>query len=120
LLIPGDISEAVEQRLVSTGRLKAGSVLVVPHHGSASSSSKAFIDSISPRLAVISSGYLNRFNLPKDTVVDRYQSNGTRVMSTAECGAIRVTIAQNGKLKVQSARKNRGAIWRQKAGSSCQ
>ena len=119
ILLPGDVSEAVEQRLLLTSKLQPVSVLLVPHHGSMSSSSTTFIDQVSPRIALISSGYMNRFNLPKDAILNRYHASGAQVMSTAECGAIRVTIAGSGNLLTETARRIRAGAWRQKAGSSC-
>jgi len=119
LLLPGDISEAVERRLLGRSQLPSGGVLVVPHHGSASSSSQEFVSTVKPLLAVISNGYLNRFRLPRNDIVKRYRRAGTRLLSTAECGAIRITINANGRLDSETARQKRAAIWRQKAAPSC-
>jgi competence protein ComEC len=119
LLLPGDISQVVEHRLIRDPQFRAADMLAVPHHGSASSSSDEFVQAVKPRLALISSGYLNQFGLPKAGIIDRYRRIGARVMSTAECGAIRATLTTDGQMETVSARRLRTAIWRQQAADSC-
>ena len=90
VLLPGDISKVVERQLVHSG-LTQHDVLAVPHHGSLSSSLPAFIDRVQPNLAVFSTGYLNRWSFPKDTVVARYQAAQSRPLNTACDGAVTLT-----------------------------
>jgi competence protein ComEC len=86
LLLTGDIEAAGEARL-NPGRAE---VLKVPHHGSRSSSSPAFVGRVLPSLALISAGYRNRFGFPDPSVVARYRRTG-RVSCTADEGAITVS-----------------------------
>jgi competence protein ComEC len=63
----------------------------VPHHGSRTSSTAAFVSAATPRLALVSVGLRNRFGHPSADVVDRYRRAGARVLRTDRDGAIRVT-----------------------------
>ena len=65
-------------------------ILKVPHHGSASSSTPAFIAAVHPAAAVISDGYLNNFHFPSPTVVERYVNAGATLMRTDLDGAVMV------------------------------
>ena len=62
-------------------------VLVVPHHGSRTSSSTAFVQATAPRVAALQSGHLNRFGHPRPEVVARYLTIGATVLNTVDCGA---------------------------------
>lgn len=87
-LLPGDIEAAQELRLLAAqpGQLKAD-FLLVPHHGSKTSSSAAFLDVVSPRLAVVQAGYRNRFGHPAAPVVARYEERHIPVIESSTCGA---------------------------------
>jgi competence protein ComEC len=62
-------------------------VLVVPHHGSKTSSSPAFLAAVSPRLALVQTGYRNRYGHPAPEVANRYAARGIPWLTTVECGA---------------------------------
>lgn len=89
-LLTGDISRQVEARLLEDNAAIAADWLLVPHHGSASSSSAAFINAVRPNTAVITSGHNNRYRLPAAKVVDRYQKllPTLALFNTAEDGAV--------------------------------
>ena len=59
----------------------------MPHHGSRTSSTAAFVRAVSPRVAAVQSGYLNRFGHPKPDVVARYAAAGALLLNTVDCGA---------------------------------
>lgn len=85
-LLGGDISVRVEAEL---GRkLQRVDLLFAPHHGSRSSSSKAFVRLSSPGVVFVSAGYRNRFGHPHPVVMRRYQENGARVYVTGRSGAL--------------------------------
>jgi competence protein ComEC len=67
----------------------------VPHHGSGSSSSEAFVKALSPQVAVVSVGRSNPFGHPAPAVLDRYRAAGAEVFRTDRDGA--VTIETNGR-----------------------
>lgn len=89
-LLVADIEEAQEKRLLaqSAGSLRAD-VLLVPHHGSTTSSSGAFIAAVHPRWAWVQAGYRNRFGHPAPEVRARYVALGAQWLTTAHCGAAR-------------------------------
>jgi len=88
-LFPGDITAEAERELVSlAGADLACDVLLVPHHGSRSSSSQPFLSKVEPDVAVISAGWKNRFRFPHATVLDAYESIGCRIFRTDRNGAI--------------------------------
>ena len=97
-LLAGDIEAAQEQALVArqepaTPPLHAA-LLLVPHHGSKTSSSPAFLDAVAPRTALVQAGYRNRFGHPAPEVVARYAQHGVALVATPGCGAVHWTSAQ--------------------------
>lgn len=87
-LLVGDIEKAQEQRLVQeqAGSLRAD-WLLVPHHGSKTSSTPEFLDAVAPRFAVVQAGYRNRYGHPAEPVLARYAERNIVVKNTAACGA---------------------------------
>jgi competence protein ComEC len=86
-LLAGDIELAQEQRLVTAGAPLRADVLLVPHHGSKTSSSAAFLDAVQPTLAFAQAGYRNRFGHPAPPVLARYRERGIAVFTSPVCGA---------------------------------
>jgi competence protein ComEC len=118
LLLPGDISETVENRLILWG-IQPHSVLIVPHHGSNTSSSQEFILKVRPALAIATAGLGNRFDFPRLEVRKRYEQAGVEFWSTGECGALRMILQSNGNHAASSARRQRQRIWRWPASDNC-
>ena len=76
-LLAGDIEAAQERALVERSHeALASDVLLVPHHGSRTSSSDALLDAVQPRVAVVQAGYRNRFGHPATGVIQRYEARG--------------------------------------------
>ena len=63
-------------------------LLLVPHHGSKTSSSAVLLDSLKPGVALVQAGYRNRFGRPADEVLKRYEARGIAVVDSPHCGAI--------------------------------
>jgi competence protein ComEC len=87
-LFTGDIEAPAERAMVAAGEDLAATVLKVPHHGSATSSSARFVAAVDPRMAVISAGYRNRFHFPSPIVLARYRGEEALVMRTDLDGAV--------------------------------
>jgi competence protein ComEC len=89
-LLTGDLSTTVETELVRTQPSLHSTVLKVGHHGSAASSSEAFLNAVSPEIAVISVGRENAYGHPNMQVVQRLQQriNGNRIFRTDRDGTI--------------------------------
>lgn len=118
LLLTGDISKSVENRLVMQS-VSQHHLMTVAHHGSASSSTQEFIQTLQPKLALLSAEANNRFDFPRPEVLQRFALQGTNVLNTADCGGIRLTSQPAHSVVVETARKQRDAIWRFKAGDFC-
>jgi competence protein ComEC len=89
-LLTGDIEAAQEAELVARhGASLRSTVLVVPHHGSRTSSSPAFLAAVAPRTAVIQVAYRSHFGHPHPTVLQRYHQRGIDVVRADHCGAWR-------------------------------
>ena len=114
-LLAGDIEQHQEARLVAEGgsedtlvpRVRANSlkadVLLVPHHGSKTSSSAAFLDAVQPQIALVQAGYRNRFGHPADPVLVRYAERHIRVVDSPHCGAATWQSAQPQDVQCQRA-----------------
>jgi competence protein ComEC len=87
-LLAGDIESAQEARLAGRegARLRAD-VLLVPHHGSKTSSSDALLDAVQPTMALVQAGYRNRFGHPATPVLERYRQRAIPVVDSPHCGA---------------------------------
>lgn len=91
LLFPGDIKSGAEKEMVACyGDQLQSRILVVPHHGSKSSSSAAFVETIKPETVIFTTGLNNRFNFPHPSVITRYQDMGATLLNTATHGAVRI------------------------------
>jgi len=87
-LLTGDLEREQELALVERqpAALRA-ELLLVPHHGSKTSSSAAFLDAVAPKLALAQAGYRNRFGHPAPEVAARYEARGIPLVTSARCGA---------------------------------
>jgi len=110
MLLTGDIERPAELSLLANPMVKAD-VMLVPHHGSRTSSSREFIDAVAPRWALIPAGYRNRFGHPNPEVLERYRAAGITVMRTDRDGAIRIVLGAR-ELRVQGERARRPRYWR--------
>lgn len=92
-LLTGDAEARSEAEMLArdAAALRA-QVIVVPHHGSKTSSTPAFIDAVKPEVGILSVGYRNRFHHPAQPVVDRYVERGVRLRRTDEEGALRIVL----------------------------
>jgi competence protein ComEC len=86
-LLVGDLERQQEERLVAQGAPLRADVLLVPHHGSKTSSSDAFLDAVRPTWALVQSGYRNRYGHPAAPVMQRYRDRHIAVRDSPHCGA---------------------------------
>lgn len=111
ILLPGDIERLAEHQLLAEQPEKlSADVLVVPHHGSLTSTTPMFIDQVSPRLAIVSAGYQNRHNHPHPKVIQRLQKYADRTLNTAKSGSIQIRFTQAG-LTVTEYRAKQKRFW---------
>ncbi|WDE03806.1 DNA internalization-related competence protein ComEC/Rec2 [Thalassomonas viridans] len=108
LLLTGDISRKVESQLLS--HLGHSQVLIAPHHGSKSSSRQEFINRVSPRYVIFSAGYLNRWQMPSEEVLARYQKVEAKVFTTAASGMLKLDFSDSG-IHIQQYRQDLWPFW---------
>lgn len=117
ILLTGDIEEFVELQLVRNyrERLKA-SILLVPHHGSKTSSSEALLDTVQPDYAIFTMAAFNRFGFPHPDVLQRYQARRIQTLNTADDGAIRFYLPGQpaARLAVSRFNENHARYWHAK------
>jgi competence protein ComEC len=108
MLLTGDIERAAELSI----KWPTADVLLVPHHGSRSSSSAELIAAARPRLAIVSAGYRSRFGHPAPEVLERYGAAGIEVLRTDRDGALSVGLNRGG-LALRAERRARERYWLQ-------
>jgi len=96
ILLPGDIEAPAEAALVAESRLAFADLVLLPHHGSLTSSTAKFVAGVAPRFAVASAGWRNRWGFPKAQVIARWRDAGACVLSTGDTGALRFIADSNG------------------------
>ena len=90
ILLPADISEPVEARLVSTNVGLKSNVLMAPHHGGFTSSTPSFLKRVRPEIVVFSCGVDNVFRDPHPDVLKRYRAIGSKIFRTDKNGAVTI------------------------------
>lgn len=90
-LLMGDAEAEVEETLLAAKTELAADVLVVGHHGSATSSSENFLKAVAPRYAILSVGEDNSYNLPNTGVLTRLKEQGAALYRTDLQGTVTVT-----------------------------
>jgi competence protein ComEC len=111
LLIAGDAEARSEREMLArdASRLSAD-ILVVPHHGSTTSSTPEFIAAVGPQFAVFTSGYRNRFGHPRPEVLQRYIDAGSRLLRSDRHGAVQFDVRADG-VGVRIEREVRRRYW---------
>lgn len=89
ILITGDIEKEVEDVILD--RLVDIDIVIVPHHGSKTSSSEEFINKIKPEIAIFCYGK-NTYGIPSGLVIDRYREAGSKILSTFIDGEINIMV----------------------------
>jgi competence protein ComEC len=88
VLLTGDIEAPQEAALVARfGTALRSDLLLVPHHGSRTSSTDAWLDAVQPRVALVQAGYRSRYGHPAAEVLARYQARGIMLVRSDRCGA---------------------------------
>ncbi len=118
-LLPADNEAIIEERLLrEQPALLRADLLVAPHHGSATSSTLAFLQAVHPGLALISVGQGNRFGLPRPAIVQRYVAQGIALEDSANAGLVRVRLDATGAHVVERTRERLLRFWHEPAAPS--
>lgn len=111
ILLTGDIEATSEGELLrrDAEALRAD-ILLVPHHGSLTSSTPGFVRAVKPDAAIFTSGYRNRFGHPKDEVLERYRAHGASIWRTDTQGALDVQFGHDG-IRLTGQRQRQRRYW---------
>lgn len=112
-LLVGDLMKAGEERLIALHPHQlSAEVLVAPHHGSNSSSSRSFVEAVAPGFVLFPVGYRNRWHFPKRSVTTRYRAAGALLADTVHDGAIELSFRRGRAPAITSRwRKDAERFW---------
>jgi len=103
--------------MMARGEPLGADVLVIPHHGSRTSSTPRFIDTVAPKLGILSVGYMNRFHHPNAGVVERYLARGVRLERTDARGALHIVLPASGEAPPEAfGQEGACRYWSERAG----
>ena len=112
LLLTGDIEKIAEKAILKSDASLASEVMLIPHHGSKTSSHSTFINAVQPKLALVTAGYRNQFHHPSKKVLERYEAAEVKVMDTVEQGAISLFFpVDDSELEVSAYRQMNKRYW---------
>ena len=107
ILLTGDVEARAERRLLRSARDLRADLLSVPHHGSRTSSSPAFVDATGARHAVFSVRHGNSWNHPAPAVLERYRARGASIHRTDAHGAVVAFLRTSGAIEIRHWRPGR-------------
>ncbi|NLS13040.1 DNA internalization-related competence protein ComEC/Rec2 [Vibrio sp. SM6] len=110
VLLTGDITAVAEWLLLREPEQLSAEVVLVPHHGSATSSLSRFVNAVDAHYAIASLARGNQWGLPQQSVVSRYTEQGSRWLETARHGQISLTFEPNG-ISVETQRHDTFEPW---------
>lgn len=110
-LFGGDIEKQAERQLLRRGAPGPADLVIVPHHGSRTSSTPAFVRALAPRHAVFTAGLFNRYGFPKPDVLARYRRIGASTWVTGEHGALSFELTPDGPGTVSAWRRSHSRYW---------
>jgi competence protein ComEC len=114
VLFTGDIEKETErQLLIRYGRQLDSDILIVPHHGSKTSSTTAFIKAVDPEISIFSVGYKNKFKFPNSKVMARYVALGGTLLQTDKNGALSISLTGKTGLVIEKHREKARKYWHQ-------
>lgn len=96
ILLTGDLTKEGERKILATDIPLKTDILKLGHHGSKTSSSREFLEAVSPRVAIASNGRRNKFHHPHRQVTERLDSLKIPLLNTSQKGTVQVTFDKNG------------------------
>ncbi|HRD70961.1 MAG TPA: DNA internalization-related competence protein ComEC/Rec2 [Legionella sp.] len=100
ILLAGDIEQVAEDYLVTEyGEQLKSDILIVPHHGSKTSSSYRFLLEVQPRYAIASLGFDNRFHFPHAQPLENMHRLDIPFYRTDECGMTQLLLPTQGQIQ---------------------
>lgn len=110
-LLTADIEAKTERALLARAPEQLRSdVMLVPHHGSRSSSTAAFVEAVAPQYAIFPVGYRNHYRHPHPDIWQRYVASVPHLLRTDRDGAVRVRYSAAG-IQIETERNRRPRYW---------
>ncbi|GLT18245.1 hypothetical protein GCM10007938_20230 [Vibrio zhanjiangensis] len=110
ILLTGDIDAVVEWILVREPHKLSSDIIMVPHHGSRTSSISQFIKVVGPDVAIASTAKLGKWSFPNPSVVERYKKAGVAWLDTGSSGQVSIHFYSTN-WQVDSLRQGKGQHW---------
>ncbi|MEO8376893.1 MAG: DNA internalization-related competence protein ComEC/Rec2 [Candidatus Sumerlaeota bacterium] len=110
ILLTGDAARDAEVSMIDSGLPITADILKVGHHGSASSSTDAFLDAVNPIIGIISCGKNNQYHHPSPKTMERLQERGVTVYRTDNDGTIELTIDQFGEVAIEGTKQEESVL----------
>jgi competence protein ComEC len=110
-LLTGDIEAQAEKLLLEQIPHFPVDIVIAPHHGSKTSSTRAFVARTRPEFVIFSTGYRNRYGFPNPDVLGRYRQQGSKILNTADSGAITFLITPSTALQYAEYRRQHRRYW---------
>lgn len=95
ILLTGDISSKTEKKITSAYPNLKVDILKLGHHGSITSTSELFLDTIKPKYGIVEVGLNNRFNHPSKVIIERLRKRNIKILQTSVIGSIKINIRAN-------------------------
>lgn len=111
LLLSGDIEAAAEREIINADLLGAQTVLLVPHHGSRSSSHQSWVERLQPRHSVFTAGFSNAYGHPDPAIESRYHRVQSQLWHTGRDGAVQFVFDDRQRYRAYSQRQYRPRYW---------
>lgn len=113
ILLTGDIEKHGESYLVKAmGDRLASDIIVVPHHGSKTSSSVEFVNNIHPHIALFATGYRNQYRFPHISVIKQYRQRHVILYDTAVDGAVTIKLNPvSERIQIETYRQTHRHFW---------
>ena len=121
LLLTGDIEKEAENALLGDAALAhfksdvlKSNVLVAPHHGSKTSSTREFVQAVGAQHVIFTVGYLNRFKHPKPLIEKIFEESGAQIYRSDYQGALTLNFTQTNDVSVNALRQSQPRYWQDK------
>jgi beta-lactamase superfamily II metal-dependent hydrolase len=112
MLLPGDVEEQTEHRMLTKDVNLKANVLKVAHHGSKYATSQDFVDRVKPEVAIISCGEWNRYGHPSQVVLDRLRAANVKLYRTDLQGEISITTrGKENDYVIKTAKETKSDLW---------
>ncbi|CAN5369927.1 DNA internalization-related competence protein ComEC/Rec2 [soil metagenome] len=118
MLLTADIEAPQERAMLEAVHDLQATVVTMPHHGSATSSSAAWVAAVAPRFAIAQAGWRNPFGHPRPDVVARYREAGAVALDVSQTGALTIRLSRAG-ATVSCLRATRPRYWLAAAPADC-